>query len=155
MKDVTYKVFIALMNGLCEGLGDLIDQRSNLHAAAKNFADAEPISFWFRSVHHWNVGPEGFDKWSGIYDMLVEIEKGEGVKKELPNIKEAVVGSNMALVVYFDGDVAGRFGQYVKDLAASCGLQIVCILGNTMVVSHIKNKGSLLDFQIKLGINKR
>lgn len=152
MKNVTYKVFITLMNGLCEGLGDLIDHNSNMSPLSKNMLDKNPVSYWLKSSFTWAATEPGYDAIQDIYSVIRDMETGAGV-----SYRDDVSCASAAMVVYFKQDLKGELFECVKRSAAECGLDVVCTLGNTMVVSPGPARsvqfGGIASFKRKLGID--
>lgn len=79
MKNVTYKVFVALMNGLCEGLGCIIDQNCILSPATKNMPARKPMTYWLRTSFTWGSSELGYNVYCDIYQVILEMETGKGI----------------------------------------------------------------------------
>lgn len=75
MKSVTYNESVKLLNGMCEGLGDLLESKRT-----ESFRNSEKhyLSMYVMLNHCWGKQAKF---WNDVFIMLTEIEDGKGIKK--------------------------------------------------------------------------
>lgn len=80
---VTYKEAIKLLNGLCEGLGDAIeDNRINACGQRNEWSETKyRVGKFIDGSFYWSESPEGHKRWNEISQLLLEIESGAGIKQ--------------------------------------------------------------------------
>jgi hypothetical protein len=121
---------------MCTGLGDLILKRCEF---CLNPELTNDLLTWLHMNHDFISTPDGFNFWFDIYNILCEMENGEGIdakiiKDDNFEISSKIVGYGTALVIHFDCDVKGKFRNKLKSLASYFCLDIIAIIGNTVVV---------------------
>lgn len=82
MNKVNYKEAVKLLNGMCAQLGVAFNYNAcNAVNKEEKFGKYE-LSKWVHRMFYWSKTPQQHEFWQEISSLLLDIEKGEGIKNE-------------------------------------------------------------------------